>query len=409
LKKYYILFIICYLFFLIASESEAYGSRIKLDYQKQSSSSAFLNIILPEKNSAVTKNYIEAYNLLIIDISNKNYTNRKEILSISSTDKFVKKIRLIWFNPSTVRVLCYLKDSVEYTVNFYTNVIRVSFYNPLEDMPDDENHKNNEENESSETRHTNPSEYFKKKNNIVVVIDPGHGGKDPGAVYKNIKEKDIVLNLAKFIKKNFEHKKYKERFKVYLTREDDSFLTLNSRRKISNSLKADIFISLHVNYSPHNPDASGTEIFFVSEEGAADRELELLLKMENTVDLMAGFYSEPSSSEPDDDLSFVLMDISKRNIINQSIQLSLNLEKSLKTIYKDKIRHIKRAPFAVLKNLKAPSTLIEIGFITNKNDRKLMTDKKHINRYASLICEGISDFYENTIKKITYPYYKENK
>ncbi|MBP7654278.1 N-acetylmuramoyl-L-alanine amidase [Candidatus Dependentiae bacterium] len=245
------------------------------------------------------------------------------------------------------------------------------------------------------------AEKYKKKKNLKILLDPGHGGMDSGGTVENIEEKNVVLKIAGFIAEELKSPKYGNKFFPVFTRNDDKFVKLANRRKMQKKHNADIFISIHLNLAPNNLEASGTELYFISEEGAPDIETERVAAIENSS-------SDGDNIESNDNdnglLSFVLADLNKRNIINQSIQLALNLEKNLKYLKDIKVRHIKRAPFFVLRTLHCPSVLIEAGFLTNDNDRKLFQSDEFLKEYAFKIAEGINSFYENTIKKIEFPF-----
>ncbi|GEM_PF-2499773 len=246
------------------------------------------------------------------------------------------------------------------------------------------------------------SEKYKRKQFIKILIDPGHGGMDSGGTIEGVEEKNIVLKLAQLTAAELNSEKYKNRFITELTRVNDVFITLKNRKKKLKTSNADIFISIHLNLSVKNPDASGTELYFVSEAGAPDIETERIAEIENSSPEYAGENEELESDNGI--LSYVLADLNKRNIINQSVQLALNLEKNIKKLDGIRVRHIKRAPFFVLKTLSAPAVLIEAGFLTNENDRNLFQSEEFLNSYAVKIAGGINSFYENTIKKIEFPY-----
>ncbi|HPP88316.1 MAG TPA: N-acetylmuramoyl-L-alanine amidase, partial [bacterium] len=192
--------------------------------------------------------------------------------------------------------------------------------------------------------HSSLSSFETKK--IKVVIDAGHGGKDPGAVVNGVREKDVVLKLAKYLEEELKKAEYLDKIEPILTRDKDVYLSLNARRKIVKKHNADVFISLHTNISPTNPAASGTEIFFVTEDAADNVGIELLVNRENFV--YPEDENEELANDEDQTLDFLFKDLNKRAIINRSIQLALNIEKAMANLPEGRVKYIRRAPFMVL-------------------------------------------------------------
>jgi len=222
---------------------------------------------------------------------------------------------------------------------------------------------------------------IKKK---IIIIDAGHGGKDPGAQSKDKKvyEKNITLKvalkLAKILKKN-------PKYKVILTRKKDKFLTLDQRTDIANDNKGDIFISLHINALP-NSKFYGIETFYLNI--AADNYSKRLESVENA-----------ENQKKITDLQFILADLLKKANTKESIALAnivqspliYNLRRKYKSI---KNLGVKNAMFYVLLDTKMPSILVELGFITNKKELKRIIDDKYQNRIAQSIAKGIDKFFQ---------------
>ncbi len=244
------------------------------------------------------------------------------------------------------------------------------------------------------------NDYKNKNKTLIIMIDPGHGGMDPGAVVEGIREKDILFKLSQRIKKVFDGMDIREQYKIETTRSRDVYLSLKSRRVAAEKKNADLFISLHLNLSPLNSSAAGIEIYFVTEEAANGEELKNLVHYENSAD---SDNDEITEFEKTDDAVYIFADLQKRSTINKSIQLALNMEKALSKLTETRVRHIKRAPFQVLKNLNIPSILIELGFLSNEGDRILFSTDDFIDKIAKQIIEGIIMYEQNTLKKIEYP------
>jgi N-acetylmuramoyl-L-alanine amidase len=220
----------------------------------------------------------------------------------------------------------------------------------------------------------------------TIVIDPGHGGKDPGC-YVNyaIQEKDIVLKLAKKLKGIIEKRLGCE---VLLTRNEDVFLPLDERTAYANVKKADVFISLHVN-SHKQADIFGLETYFLNM--ATDESAVMLAAKENAT-------SEKNIS----DLQSILNSLMLNTKISESSKLAYNVQDGImagiKSSYKtNKNLGVKQAPFYVLIGAEMPAILIETGFISNSTERKRLQSDKYHEIIANGIVDGI-ELYINSIK-----------
>ena len=220
-----------------------------------------------------------------------------------------------------------------------------------------------------------------------IVIDPGHGGKDPGTYAKGgIKEKNIVLNLAKVVAKKVEAKLGCE---AILTRTTDRFLSLEKRTAFANMKKADLFVSLHINAHKQR-GVHGLETYYLNM--ATDSSAVRLAARENAT-------SEKNIS----DLQTILNDLMLNSKISESNRLAHEVQKGMITSVKGKYRNVKnlgvkQAPFYVLIGAEMPAVLIEIGFITNPKEKKRLTSKKYLDVLADGIVAGIA-LYIKSIEK----------
>ena len=219
-----------------------------------------------------------------------------------------------------------------------------------------------------------------------IVIDPGHGGKDYGAVSKNgTKEKDINLKVAKFLKEELK----KEGFEVFLTREEDTFITLSDRTKFANKIGADLFISLHCNASQRVTETSnGVEIFFLSE---AKTDWERAVAALENASLR---YEFPQEKIPDGIIEAILMDMAQTEFLYESQKLAEILQKSISRELKIADRGVKQAGFYVLNGCYSPAVLVEMGFITTPSDEKLLKDEKYQKSLSKAIVQGVKKFKE---------------
>ena len=223
---------------------------------------------------------------------------------------------------------------------------------------------------------------IKKK---TIVIDPGHGGKDSGAIgiNKNF-EKHITLKVAKILKKKF---KKKSNYEVILTRSSDYYLKLKTRTKIAKKNNADIFISLHADYHK-NPRTRGISFYTLSER-ASDKEAAALARRENKSDLIDGVDLSNETSE----VTNILLDLTKRETLNQSSSLVNYLINSFEGEINLLNRTHRYAGFAVLKSLDIPSVLVEMGYLSNKTDSKLLLTKNYQNKIAEKISDAVINYF----------------
>ncbi len=216
----------------------------------------------------------------------------------------------------------------------------------------------------------------------TIMIDPGHGGKDPGAIYKGIKEKDINLKLAKILGKMLKAKG----FKVLYTRTKDVYIPLEERTVMANTKGADLFISLHVN-AHRERRVRGIEVYYLN--FASTKNAIRVAARENAV-----------STKKISELQLILTDLLLNSKIKESSELaSCVLNAILKTCKKHVVNNgVKEAPFYVLMGAKMPAILVEIGYLTNKYDRRLITSTVYLRQLAQGIVSGVIA-YKKSLKK----------
>ncbi|MCK5422015.1 MAG: N-acetylmuramoyl-L-alanine amidase, partial [Deltaproteobacteria bacterium] len=224
-----------------------------------------------------------------------------------------------------------------------------------------------------------------------IVIDPGHGGEDAGAVgYRRIREKDIVLSLAKRLKKSINKR---EGFKAFLTRDGDYFVPLEKRVEIAREYSADIFISLHTDAN-FSKSVRGASVYCLSIKGASDEATKLLAERENASDFIGGV-----SYASDKDLDSILIDLVQTRTINDSLRFGGMVLNTMGKTHKIKFSQPKQAGFAVLKATEIPSILIETGFISNPDDAKLLKSKSFQQKLASNLSTVSFDFLRMLAKR----------
>ena len=222
----------------------------------------------------------------------------------------------------------------------------------------------------------------------TIVIDPGHGGKDPGAIAFDMKEKDIVLKVGKSLA---DHLREKLGATVILTRENDAFMPLEERTAIANTNSADLFVSLHINAHP-SPDIRGFETYFLNLTTNAEA-------------MRVAARENATSTHQLSDLQDILSDILRNSKINESSRLAERVHKSIDSGFSEshfalKDMGVKQAPFYVLIGAEMPAILIEIAFISNPDDAKLLGDDGFIDKLAERISDGISQYANANVASV---------
>ncbi|WP_445180388.1 N-acetylmuramoyl-L-alanine amidase [Pseudomonas sp. McL0111] len=228
------------------------------------------------------------------------------------------------------------------------------------------------------------------KRDIIVVVDAGHGGKDPGAVgSKGEREKDVVLSISQLLAKRLKKEKG---FDVKLVRNDDFFVPLRKRVEIARQHKADMFISVHADAAPRLT-ASGASVYCLSEGGATSATARFMAQRENGADLL-GATSLLNLKDKDPMLAGVILDMSMNATIAASLQLGSTVLGSLAGITTLHQKRVEQAGFAVLKSPDVPSILVETGFISNVRDSQRLVTARHQQAVADGLFEGLQRYFQ---------------
>ena len=229
-----------------------------------------------------------------------------------------------------------------------------------------------------------------KKKEIVIAIDPGHGGRDPGAVgRRGTREKDVTLAVAKKLKKVISAT---PGFKAVLTREGDQFVVLRKRVEKARKHQADLFISLHAD-AFKSPNVEGASVYALSLNGASSEAARWIAEKENASDLIGGV----SLDDKDDLIASVLLDLSQSATIQDSLELGSDVLKHLGKVGKLNKDQVQQAGFAVLKAPDMPSILIETAFISNPKEERRLKSSKHQHKLAKAIFSGIRTHMKNRL------------
>lgn len=222
---------------------------------------------------------------------------------------------------------------------------------------------------------------------MMVAIDPGHGGEDPGAKgASGSLEKHITLTVARKLKERIDAE---PNMRAYLTRDGDYFIPLHERVNKARGVKADLFVSVHAD-AFIRPEARGSSVFALSENGATSAAARWLAKKENDADLIGG----ANIDVKDKYLKRTLIDLSQTATINDSLRLAnyvLNEIGEVNTLHKNEVE---QAGFAVLKAPDIPSILVETAFISNPEEEKRLTDEDYQGKLANAILTGIKAYFD---------------
>jgi N-acetylmuramoyl-L-alanine amidase len=219
----------------------------------------------------------------------------------------------------------------------------------------------------------------------AIVLDPGHGGVDPGATGRSgIYEKALVLDYAKEIARQLEAS---GRYRVHMTREDDVFIRLRDRVARAQELEADLFVSLHANTNPSRK-LRGASVYTLS-ENASDAEAAALAAKENKADMIAGI----DLSDQTEVVSKILIDLAQRETMNQSKTYANMLVGEMATAGRVLRNTHRSAGFAVLKSPVVPSVLVELGYMSNKEEERLLRSEAYRRKLSAALVRAIDDYF----------------
>jgi N-acetylmuramoyl-L-alanine amidase len=225
----------------------------------------------------------------------------------------------------------------------------------------------------------------------TIVIDPGHGGLEPGATGRfGTLEKDVALDiglkLKAVIERNFPSR-------VVLTRDKDLDVSLENRAALANNNKADFFISIHTN-SSFRKDARGSETYFLSRD-ATDEEARKLAFMENN----PAEFETGITGESEDEIQMILWDMAQSAYLKQSSLLAESIQKELNLLLRTSNRGIKQAPFTVLAGVACPAVLVEVAFISNPREERSLTREGFQTNVAQAVYRGLVNYIDLNSKK----------
>lgn len=222
---------------------------------------------------------------------------------------------------------------------------------------------------------------------VVVAIDAGHGGEDPGAIGRRLKtkEKEVTLAIARKLKKLVDAE---PGMRAVLTRKGDYYVGLRNRMKIARSKRADLFVSIHAD-AFRNPKARGSSVFVLSQRGASSEMARWLAAKENSSDLAGGV----SLDDKDDVLASVLLDLSQTGTRAASLSAANKVYGEMGRISKRHGNKVQHAGFLVLKSPDIPSMLVETGFISNPTEERNLSSSRYQQKMAKAIFKGVKHYF----------------
>ena len=225
-----------------------------------------------------------------------------------------------------------------------------------------------------------------KQRDLVIAIDAGHGGQDPGAIGRaGTREKDVTLAIARKLAAAIDAE---DGMRAKLIRDGDYFISLRGRARKARELGADMFISVHADSVP-NRSVSGSSVYVLSLRGASDEASRWLAERENAADLMGGV----SLDDKNDVLASVLLDVTQKEAVSNSVEAADSVLASLRRVGSVHGSRVKHAGFMVLKSPDIPSMLVETAFISNVTDERRLRDSAHQQRIARAIHAGVRDYF----------------
>jgi len=222
---------------------------------------------------------------------------------------------------------------------------------------------------------------------VVVAVDAGHGGEDPGAIARSgIREKDVVLAIARALKRRIDRT---AGMRAVLIRDGDYYIGLRRRTEIARQRDADLFVSVHAD-AFRDPRVRGSSVYILSPRGASSEAARWLARQENAADFVGGV----SIDDKDNLLASVLVDLQQTATLNASAEVGGEVLSALRGVGRTHKRRIEKAGFLVLKSPDIPSILVETGFLTNPSDAKRLSNPNYQEKVARAILNGIHRYFD---------------
>ncbi|WP_373752820.1 N-acetylmuramoyl-L-alanine amidase [Neisseria weixii] len=339
-------------------------------------------------------------NRLVVDIQNANINTVLQGISkkVLADDPFIRSIRVGQNTPNTVRIVIDLKQSVHpqvfalAPVGGFKHRLVIDLYPHGVDVNDPMMALLNGNPSSGASRPSrtasNPPPSSSRGRRPVVVIDPGHGGEDPGAVSRGgLQEKNVVLSISREVKKRLEAMGYT----VYMTRDEDVFIPLGVRVAKARARRADLFVSIHAD-SFTSPTARGTGVYILNPRGASSAAAKFLAQTQNNADAIGGVRTSGNRH-----VDNALLDMAQTATMRDSRKLGQSVLTELGKLNQLHKGRVDEANFAVLRAPDIPSILVETAFLSNPTEEKLLADSSFRIRCAQAIATGVQKYVDSAI------------
>lgn len=332
-------------------------------------------------------------NRVVIDL--KNTKVNYDLAKLSTKDTLIRSIRSGQRDKNDFRIVLDVSE----------NLSPNSF-----DLPPNEKYPNHRlvidlDRQKSQTRRSVVVEAVQStggKRDIIIAIDAGHGGEDPGAIGPGgIREKVIVLSIAKRLEKLLKKEKG---FKPFMVRTGDYYIGLRERTRKAREANADFFISIHAD-AFRNPRANGSSVYVLSKRGATSENARWLADRENAADLIGGV----SLEDKGDHLARTLLDLSMTAKRSSSIKLGKHILGKMGHVSRLHKRRVEEAAFVVLKSPDVPALLVETGFISNPKEARKLRTSRYQQKMAQSIFSGIKQYFSKSPPRGTLLAWQKNQ
>ncbi|MBL8503718.1 MAG: N-acetylmuramoyl-L-alanine amidase [Rhodocyclaceae bacterium] len=342
---------------------------------------------------AFTHQVVKNPERLVVDLEGVEFNSVLQSLpsKISETDPYIKLIRAGRNKPGVVRLVIELKTEIQpqvfmlKPVGEYGHRLVLDLYPTVADDPLLALLEKLEA-PAEKSQSKGPQQEPQITRMVTIVLDPGHGGEDPGAIGRGgSQEKNVTLQVARRLKARIDAE---PNMRSMLTRDGDFFIPLHQRVQKARRVQADLFVSVHAD-AFIKPTARGSSVFVLSENGASSSAARWLAQRENAADLIGGVNLDVK----DPHLARTLLDLSQTATLNDSLKLGkavLGELGGVNTLHKP---HVEQAGFAVLKAPDIPSILIETAFISNPDEERRLNDDAYQEKMAEAILRGIKGYF----------------
>lgn len=316
-------------------------------------------------------------------------------------DPHIQSIRVARYKPGVVRIVLDLKEELqpqlfalmpvaEYGHRLVLDLYPLTPPDPLMALLDGEAKRGESDGRDAPAGNPEPPARAKagqaSRRPIIVALDPGHGGEDPGAIgRRGTREKDVTLAIARKIRSLIDRERG---MRTMLTRDDDYFVPLNARVAKARRVRADLFVSIHADAFT-TPTARGSSVFALSEHGATSSAARWLAQRENEADLIGGV----NLDNRDPILAKTLLDLSQTAQISDSLRVGRSVLDGIGAVNPLHKGSVEQAGFAVLKAPDIPSILIETAFISNLDEELKLRSERHQQQFATSILGGIKRYF----------------